>query len=142
MNHKQRTKMLANHVLSEDHERENIKDDLANYYTGEPITIKELRKLAEDSIWYHAMIVLYGRAEARKRINGVIERNKMKRVDKFAVGFFLPIFLMLGLTLAILIMLAPIFIMLLLGQDNVIYGAVNIIWLLILSGILNIWEFE
>lgn len=69
MNHKQRTKILAEYVLSQNHERETLIENLRDF---PELSRAEQREMCEDSIWYHAMIVLYGRAEARKELTELL----------------------------------------------------------------------
>ncbi len=70
MNHKQRTKMLADYVLSQGHEKYNLIEQLESYIK------RERRMIAQNHIWYHAMIALYGRAEARKELTELLKDIK------------------------------------------------------------------
>lgn len=77
MNHKARIYQLCDYILSQDHERDYIASILNSCLKTH--TRKELRQEAENSVWYSAMVLLYGRAEARKEVTELINEIKGER---------------------------------------------------------------
>lgn len=71
MNHKSRIKMLTDYVLSQDHERDTLIENIDN-----DLTHSERRTYIEESIWYSAMVLAYGRAEARKEVTELLKEIK------------------------------------------------------------------
>ena len=77
MNNKQRTKMLAKYCLSQLPHKELMLKNILYYMSDKGFTSrKRLREYIQESTWYHAMIVLYGRAEARKELTELLREVK------------------------------------------------------------------
>ena len=56
---------LADYILSQDHERDNLIEAIENEFDKNSGK-REIRLTIEESIWYSAMMLAYGRYEARK----------------------------------------------------------------------------
>jgi len=67
---------LADYVLSQDHEREDLIDRLIRDYRDEPFNRKDVRDVISSSIWAAACRVTYGKRETMKMTTEMIKEIK------------------------------------------------------------------
>lgn len=67
---------MADYILSQDHERDYVKDvlisEIESAIDGHRPNKSQLRKSAETTIWYKTLTVAYGRAFARKEVTELL----------------------------------------------------------------------
>lgn len=62
---------MADYILSQNHERDDVKRVL-DEYMSEKLNYNQLRKIAQGHIWYIAMKTAYGRGYAGKKVTELL----------------------------------------------------------------------
>jgi len=69
INKKQAIEECCDYILSQDHEREHLIENIKESFPHKRKTHRRrMRMMIQDSIWYKAMLLSYGRDEARKEV--------------------------------------------------------------------------